>query len=321
MKAPWIACLLAFALANAAAASRDIEHERLSRSLAELEADAPLAAGASGEIAAARAALVRLQEDSRGRKRVHALYMAERRVDIAWAAAQAADLGNRQRELQREHDRLLLAAARRDAELARRELERQRLLAQIRAEEAEQAALEAETARALGEQATAAALEEAEQARRVADAQAQEAALAKKEAALAGAAADALRVRLENLRATRGATGMQMTIEDVAFGSGRSSLHPEARASLGGVVEFVNREPAKPIRIEGHTDASGNPNANLALSRKRAEAVRDALVADGVDASRISVIGLGSERPLAPNDTAEGRSKNRRVDVILEEKQ
>ena len=315
-----LALLLTAAL-SVPAMARDVDHERLSRSLAELEANTALAVHAGGEIAAARAALVRLEEDARGKKRVHALYMAERRLDIAWAAGQLGDLANRQRELQREHDRLLLAAARRDAELARRELERQRLLAQIRAEEAEQAALDAETARALGEQATAAALEEAEQSRRVAEAQAQEASLARKEAELASAAADALRVRLENLRATRGAAGMQMTIEDIAFGSGRSTLRAEARESLGAVVEFVNREPDKLIRIEGHTDSTGSANANLALSQKRAEAVRDALVAEGVDAARIRVVGIGSERAVASNATVEGRSKNRRVDVILEDKQ
>jgi outer membrane protein OmpA-like peptidoglycan-associated protein len=77
----------------------------------------------------------------------------------------------------------------------------------------------------------------------------------------------------------------------------------------------------KPIRIEGHTDSSGSSNANLALSQKRAEAVRDALVASGVEASRITVVGLGSERPVAANDTAEGRARNRRVDIILEEEQ
>ncbi|MBN8481205.1 MAG: OmpA family protein, partial [Xanthomonadales bacterium] len=168
---------------------------------------------------------------------------------------------------------------------------------------------------------TAAALEQAEQSRRVADAQAQEAALARREAELAGAAADALRVRLANQRATRGADGMQMTVDDAAFGSGRSTLKPEALDSFGNIVEFVNREPAKRIRIEGHTDASGSANANLALSQRRAEAVRDALVARGVDGSRIVVIGVGSERPLAPNDSPEGRSRNRRVDVVIEENQ
>ena len=207
------------------AASLDVDHERLSRSLDQLGADVKLGTYAAAETSRAQAALDLLKENGRGKKRAHLLYLAERRVDIAWATAQVLDFENQVAELQREHSRLQLAAARKDAEQARRELDQQRMLAQIRAEEAERVA---EEARLLGEQETAAARAEADQARRLADAQAQETALARKEAELAGAAADALRARLNDLRATRGALGMQMTLDDVAFASGQSKLRPEA---------------------------------------------------------------------------------------------
>jgi outer membrane protein OmpA-like peptidoglycan-associated protein len=301
------------------AAKQDMDVERLARSLAQLESDPKLGSYATSEIARAQAALAVLQKDGRGKKRPHLLYMAERRVDIAWAVAQVSDLENEQEALQREHSRLQLAAARHEAEQARRELDQQRLLAQIRAEEAQREAMNAEQALILGEQATAAAREEAIQARRLADAQAQETALARKEAELAGAAADALRVRLSNLRATQGSRGMQMTLDDVAFASGQSNLRPEARESLDKLAEFVAADPNKRILIEGHTDSTGNANANLILSQKRAEAVLETLVAMGVDASRMTAVGVGAERPVASNDTAAGRAKNRRVDVILEE--
>lgn len=316
-----IACGLAGALVLGGpvqAASRDVDHERLSRSLAQLESDTKLGTYAAAETARAQAALAALEENGRGKKRAHLLYLAERRVDIAWASAQVLDFENQLAELQNEHGRLQLAAARKEAEQARRELDQQRMLAQIRAEEAERAA---EEARLLGEQETAAAREEAEQARRLADAQAQETALARKEAELAGAAADALRARLENLRATRGSRGMQMTLDDVAFASGQSKLRPEARNSIAKLVEFVGQDPAKQIRIEGHTDSTGSANANQVLSQKRAEAVRDALLEAGIEASRMTAVGVGAERPVAANDTAEGRARNRRVDIILEEKQ
>lgn len=316
------AALVAAALlvsGHSEAARSDVDVERLSRSLAQLESDPKLGSYAASEIARAQASIQLLQKDGRGKKRPHLLYMAERRVDIAWAAAQVSDLENEQEALQRENSRLQLAAARHEAEQARRELDQQRLLAQIRAEEAQREAQNAEQALLMGEQATADAREEAAQARRLADAQARETALARKEAELAGAAADALRVRLSNLRATQGSRGMQMTLDDVAFASGQSNLRPEARESLDKLAEFVAADPGKKILIEGHTDSTGSANANLILSQKRAEAVLETLVAMGVDPSRMTAVGVGAERPVASNDSAAGRAKNRRVDVILEE--
>ncbi|MEO7012807.1 MAG: OmpA family protein [Dokdonella sp.] len=300
------------------AAKVDVDLERLSRSLSQLEADARLGRYAANEIARARSALATLDESGKGKKRAHLLYMAERRVDIAWGMANVLDFENQLADLQREHSRLQLAAARNEAEQARRELDQQRLLAQIRAEETER---QAEEARTLGEQETAAAREEADQSQRLADAQARETALARREAALAGAAADALRTRINTMRATRGTQGMQMSLDDVAFAPGQSRLRAEASDSIAKVAEFVGQEPDKLIRIEGHTDSTGSPNANQVLSQKRAEAVRDALEALGVDASRMTAAGVGAERPVATNENADGRAKNRRVDVIVVDKQ
>lgn len=320
MKALSLALIAWLALAGLAtpAVARDLDHERLSRSLAELEADPTLAPYAGIEIASARAALAGLLENNRGKRRAHALYMAERRVDIAWAAARLADLDRQQRALQSEHDGLLVLAARREAEQARRELERQHLQAQIRAEEAERATREADEARQREEEATASAMQEVEQSRRLLDAQAREAELSRKEAEITRELADAeMRARLESQQPERVADGLQMTIDDEAFGAGRASLRPQARNALGGIVAFLEREPAKAIRIEGHADSSGKDEANRVISRKRAESVRDALVAAGIDAGRIRVTGHGSDQPRASNDTAEGRARNRRVAVVI----
>lgn len=309
--------LLSLSIASPVAAAKvDVDLQRLSRSLDQLQADLALGRYAAPEIARARAALVVLEENGKGKKREHLLYMAERRVDIAWATANVLDLENQQAELQREHNRLQLAAARHEADQARRELDQQRLLAQIRAEEVERQTEEALT---LGQEETAAARAEAEQSQRLAEAQARETALARREAELSGAAADALRTRINTLSATRGNQGMQMSLDDVAFAPGQSRLRAEASDSLAKVAEFVGQDPAKRIRIEGHTDSTGGANANQVLSQKRAEAVRDALVALGVDASRMIAVGVGAERPVASNATADGRAKNRRVDVILVE--
>lgn len=326
MKRPLAAmCLLALcAFASGAhAAKHDLDFERLRASLNELAADPVLGSLAPAERALAEQALQALLADSGGKQqRAYRVYVAERRVDIAYAAAQAADQERRLDTLDREHDHILLEASRRDAEQARLEAEKQRIQSLAQAEETDRLRAEADAARAQSEQdaqAAESARAQAAQTRRLADAQARESELARKEAQLAEATAADLRGRLQNLHPTRGAEGMQMTLDDIAFAPGQASLRPEARASLGKLVAFVNQDRSKPIRIEGHTDGRGNANANQLLSQRRADAVRDALVAAGIPANRISSIGLGDGRPVASNDSEEGRAKNRRVDVILED--
>lgn len=324
MRAGFIA--LGFALvmvAGAAIAARhDLDYERLSASLNELAADPVLGSLAPAERALASQAVQALIGENSGGKeaRAYRIYVAERRVDIAYAAAQAVDQERRLEGLDREHSRMLVEASQRNAEQARLEAEKQRIQSLAQAEEAERLRDEADAARAQSEQDAEAARAQAAQTRRFADAQAKEAELARKEAQLAEAAAADLRGHLQNLRATQGAEGMQMTLDDIAFAPGQASLRPEAKASLGKLVAFVNKDPSKPIRIEGHTDSRGNANANQLLSQRRANAVRDALIAAGVAARRITSVGMGENQPVASNDTDEGRAKNRRVDVILEDR-
>jgi len=314
MKRVVLCCALAAVAAVAHAAKSDLDYERLRASLNELSADPALGTLAPAERALAEQALLALQADTGGKKtRAYRVYIAERRIDIAYAAAQAADQERRLEALDHEHDRILLEASRRDAELARLEAEKQRIQSLAQAEETDRLRAEAEAARALNEQQA----QQVDAAKRLIDAQARESELARKEAQLAEATAADLRARLTNLHATRGQEGMQMTLDDIAFAPGQSNLRPEARASLGKLVAFVNQDRNKPIRIEGHTDSRGNTKTNQLLSQRRADAVRDALVAAGVAANRISTVGLGESQPVASNDTDEGRARNRRVDVIL----
>lgn len=174
------------------AAKDDIDLARLTTSLDQLANDPVLGHYAMAEQARARDALAQLA-DARSKERPHALYLAERRVDLARAAAQLQDAQARLSKLDREHDQIMLESARRDAEAARLELERQRLQYQLAQEEAQRLQQQGMEAAQAAEQAKA----EAERAKKLAAAQSRVANAAKREAALAAQAARALRSQME----------------------------------------------------------------------------------------------------------------------------
>ena len=98
---------------------------------------------------------------------------------------------------------------------------------------------------------------------------------------------------------------------------GKATITPDSAATLQQIAELLSRNTGWKLRIEGHTDDVGHAKDNLVLSRKRAEAVRDWLVAKAkVAAARLETKGLGDTRPVAGNDTDDGRAKNRRVELV-----
>lgn len=306
--------LIAVALAlPAVAAKPDPELDRLRAELRALREDPSFSGRARLEVERARLAVAAVAEASR-RNRPEAEFAAERELAVARSAAESELLREQLVQLARERDAILLEACRRDAEALRREVERLRLQNLTRAEETERALQQAEAARLDSELSTA----EAEQARRLADAQALEAQLARREAELAAAAADSLRLQLQGMTARSEARGQVMTISGEAFASGQHQLRPEARENLQKVIDLINASPGANVLIEGHTDSQGSANLNQVLSQRRAEAVREALIQQGVDAGRLRAMGLGEDRPIADNSTAEGRGRNRRVEVIVE---
>ena len=111
--------------------------------------------------------------------------------------------------------------------------------------------------------------------------------------------------------------GLLLTLGDVVFDAGKASLQPSAMTAIDRLAQLLSVYPERSIRIEGHTDAVGDDAANQELSLRRAAAVRDALLARGVDASRIEAVGYGATRPIADNRTESGRQKNRRIDIVL----
>jgi outer membrane protein OmpA-like peptidoglycan-associated protein len=99
---------------------------------------------------------------------------------------------------------------------------------------------------------------------------------------------------------------------DVFFDFDSSSLKPGAYSEIGQVSNVLNQYPETTIRVEGHTDSAGSETYNLALSEKRAEAVKNALVQRGVDPRRIQAIGFGESQPVSSSDAI-----NRRVNIVI----
>jgi outer membrane protein OmpA-like peptidoglycan-associated protein len=104
---------------------------------------------------------------------------------------------------------------------------------------------------------------------------------------------------------------------DVLFAYDSSELLPGAYAELQRVAGVLNSDPATSIIVEGHTDSDGTREYNQALSERRANAVRNALISYGVDPRRITAYGYGEDRPLVANDTAYNKQRNRRVEIVM----
>lgn len=104
---------------------------------------------------------------------------------------------------------------------------------------------------------------------------------------------------------------------DTNFEFNKSALLSSAYTELDSLSASIKRQTVSRWRIEGHTDAVGSDSYNLELSRRRAQAVADYLVSKGVERDRLEIIPLGETRPVAANDTPEGRAMNRRVEINI----
>jgi outer membrane protein OmpA-like peptidoglycan-associated protein len=108
-------------------------------------------------------------------------------------------------------------------------------------------------------------------------------------------------------------------LHGLTFPSGKSIIQPEYFSLLSKVQEAIKTFPEKHILLEGHTDSQGNAATNKRLSEERASAVREYIIANmGISREQITSVGYGSEKPVASNKTSEGRSLNRRIDVIID---
>jgi len=110
-----------------------------------------------------------------------------------------------------------------------------------------------------------------------------------------------------------------VSLEGTHFDFNKATLRPEAIAKLDHAAQVMADNPGIRVNIEGHTDSVGSDSYNQSLSERRAKSVVDYLLGKGVDAGRLMPTGFGESRPVATNDTAEGRAQNRRVDLIVAE--
>ncbi len=107
---------------------------------------------------------------------------------------------------------------------------------------------------------------------------------------------------------------------DISFDTGSAVVKPNLRPILDRFAEGLRNNPRAEVRIVGHTDSTGSDAVNNPLSQDRAASTRDYLVARGVPFDRFMVEGRGSHQPVASNDTADGRARNRRVEIFVGEK-
>lgn len=108
-----------------------------------------------------------------------------------------------------------------------------------------------------------------------------------------------------------------IVLSEVLFEVNSYKLKPELFSQLDSLASFMQRNPSTRIEISGHTDATGKEAHNLRLSENRADAVAEYIVDKGVATSRVTFNGYGSSKPIAPNDTEQGRRKNRRVEILI----
>jgi len=258
---------------------------------------------ASGEMRLAGDALARASDAwTRGDdtdKVNHLSYLARQRVAIAQetGSRKASELAVTNANVARNQVRL--EARTDEADAARR-----------KAEAAQQDAQASQRQAQASQQQSEAAMRDAQAAQR--DTQ-----NAQRQAADSAARNRQLEAQLKDLNAKQTERGLVVTIGDVLFETDRAQLRAGGMRNVEKLVAFLNQYPQRKALVEGFTDSTGSESYNMELSGRRADAVRTALVDQGVGGSRIATRGYGESYPVAGNDSSGGRQLNRRVEIVL----
>ncbi len=264
------------------------------------EDDAQARVAAEKRAAEERAVRARADAESEGRRRQEA--------DQARQQAEAAQASAERMKQQAEKAAQEASRQKQEADQARAAALAQQQAAQAEAEQAskDRAAAQADAAQASRDRAAAQA--DAEKARQAA-AQAE---------AEKGQLRAQLLAQLNSILQTRdSARGLIVNMSDVLFDTGSYTLKPGAREKLAKISGIVLAHPGLVLQIEGHTDSVGGDEFNQQLSERRAGSVREFLAEQGVSPSSITARGFGKIQPVASNETAEGRQRNRRVELVV----
>lgn len=123
--------------------------------------------------------------------------------------------------------------------------------------------------------------------------------------------------QLAELQARETERGYVLTLGDILFDVDEAALTPGGVQQVTRLAEFMREFPDRSVVIEGHTDSTGDESYNLQLSERRAQAVGDLLIRQGIDPARMASRGYGEQYPIASNDNAGGRQQNRRVEIVI----
>jgi len=242
--------------------------------------------------------------------------------DDAQAQADADRRAAEERTAKAQADAEEQATRRREADQARLQAEAAKAEALRMKEEAMKAAADAAKAKEDADKARQAAVAEQQAAlaqKQAAEVEAEKArqAAAKAEGEKADLRAQLLAQLNSILQTNDSARGLIVNMSDVLFDTGSFTLKPGAREKLAKVSGILLAHPGLTMQIEGHTDSVGGDELNQRLSEQRAGSVRDFLGQQGVALSSITAQGFGKTEPVASNDTAEGRQRNRRVEIVV----
>jgi OmpA-OmpF porin, OOP family len=316
--------------ADAAAAKVRIEAEAKQKAEADAAAAKARAEMDTRQRAEADAAKTRLEAETkqkadelnatRIRLQAEADAAAKARLDAEAKQKAEAEVNATRIRLQAEAD--AAAKARLDAEARQKADAEAAAKARADADAKQKADAAAAKARMDAEAAAAKARADAE-AKVKADAEAAEfsrlVAEAKKkaDAAAVTAAAAAAAATAAKIKACQDTVNQAATSGPLRFRTASATLAKDSTDTLDRLVTAVKACPWAKLRIEGHTDADGDPAENKLLSENRAKAVTDYLTKAGIETARLTPVGLGQTKPVAPNDTGENKAKNRRIDFVV----